>query len=145
MRRLPVWLMGGHALCQWGRISFPARSAENPAKRRTYRPLVNILSSRERASCRQSIHAGAKGANARRKSLAGAAFDVLVDAIARCQRAGEVRAGRPRQLALGAWAIVHGLAILAVDHQLANRGFRSEDPIALAADVTQQLYLGLRR
>ena len=79
------------------------------------------------------------------EQAAGAAFDVLVDAIARCQRAGEVRAGPPRQLALGAWAIVHGLAILAVDHQLANRGFRSEDPIALAADVTQQLYLGLRR
>jgi AcrR family transcriptional regulator len=75
---------------------------------------------------------------------AGAAFDVLVDAIARCQRAGEVRGGPPRQLALGAWAIVHGLAILAVDHQLADRGFSSEDPLALAADVTQQLYLGLR-
>jgi AcrR family transcriptional regulator len=75
---------------------------------------------------------------------AGAAFDVLVDAIARCQRAGDVRDGPPRQLALGAWSIVHGLAILAVEHQLANRGFTSEDPIALAADVTQQLYLGLR-
>ena len=79
------------------------------------------------------------------EQAAGAAFDVLVDAIARCQRVGEVRAGPPRQLALGAWAIVHGLAILAVDHQLANRGFSSEDPVALAADVTQQLYLGLRK
>lgn len=75
---------------------------------------------------------------------AGAAFDVLVGAIRQCQEAGEVRAGSPRELALGAWAIVHGLAVLAADRQLANRGFSSEDPMALAREVTQQLFLGLR-
>jgi AcrR family transcriptional regulator len=75
---------------------------------------------------------------------AGAAFEVLVDAIRRCQDAGEVRTGPARELALGAWAMVHGLAILAVDRQLANRGFSSDDPMALAREVTQQLYLGLR-
>jgi len=69
---------------------------------------------------------------------------VLVVAIKRCQQAGEVRAGSPRELALGAWAIVHGLAILAVDRQLANRGFSSDDPLVLAREVIQQLYLGLR-
>ena len=78
------------------------------------------------------------------EAAAGAAFEVLVDAIKRCQQAGEVRAGEPREFALGAWAIVHGLAILAVDHQLANRGFSSDDPVVLAREVTQQLYLGLR-
>jgi AcrR family transcriptional regulator len=78
------------------------------------------------------------------EAAAGAAFDVLVNAISRCQDASEVRAGPARQLALGAWAMVHGLAILAVDHQLANRGFSSEDPIVLAREVTQQLYVGLR-
>lgn len=78
------------------------------------------------------------------EDAAGAAFDVLVDAIGRCQDAGEVRTGAPRELALGAWAMVHGLAVLAVDRQLANRGFSSDDPAALAREVTQQLYLGLR-
>ena len=78
------------------------------------------------------------------EDAAGAAFDVLAGAIRRCQDAGEVRAGSPRDLALGAWAIVHGLAVLAVDRQLANRGFTSDDPAALAREVTQQLYLGLR-
>lgn len=78
------------------------------------------------------------------EQAAGAAFEVLVDAIRRCQEAAEVRPGPARELALGAWAIVHGLAILAVDRQLANRGFSSDDPIALAREVTQQLYLGLR-
>ncbi len=78
------------------------------------------------------------------EQAAGAAFEVLVDAIKRCQEAREVRAGSARELALGAWAMVHGLAILALDRQLANRGFSSDDPIALAREVTQQLYLGLR-
>jgi AcrR family transcriptional regulator len=78
------------------------------------------------------------------EDAAGSAFDVLVDAIERCQQAGEVRAGSPRELALSAWAIVHGLAVLGVDRQLANRGFSSDDPVMLAREVTQQLYLGLR-
>jgi len=78
------------------------------------------------------------------EDAAGAALDLLVDAIKRCRQAGEVRSGEPRELALGAWAIVHGLAILAVDRQLANRGFSSDDPVVLAREVTQQLYLGLR-
>lgn len=94
---------------------------------------------------RAMFHSAVSPASSRSLSdAAGAAFGVLVDAIARCQRADEVRDGPPRQLALGAWSIVHGLAILAVDHQLADRGFTTEDPVALAADVTQQLYFGLR-
>jgi len=78
------------------------------------------------------------------EQAAGEAFDVLVDAIERCRQAGEVRPAPPRQLALGAWALVHGLAVLAVDHQLVNRGFSSDDPVALAQEATLQLYLGLR-
>ena len=78
-----------------------------------------------------------------RDFLSGA-LNLLVDAIKRCQQAGEVRAGSPRELALGAWAIVHGLALLAVDRRLADRGFSSDDPLVLARKVTQQLYLGLR-
>ncbi len=78
------------------------------------------------------------------EEAAGAAFAVLVEAIARGQEAGEIRAGAPPDLALGAWALVHGLALLTVDQQLKNRGFSSGDPTALARAVTQQLYLGLR-
>ena len=78
------------------------------------------------------------------EQAAGEAFDVLVAAIERCQQAGEVRPAPPRELALGAWALVHGLAVLAVDRQLVNRGFPSDDPVALALEATQQLYLGLR-
>ena len=85
-----------------------------------------------------------RGASHPLEQAAGAAFEVLVGANKRCQDAGEIRAGLARELALGAWAMVHGLAILALDRQLANRGFSSDDPMALAREVTQQLYLGLR-
>ncbi len=78
------------------------------------------------------------------EQAAGEAFDVLVEAIEHCRQAGEVRPAPPRELALGAWALAHGLAVLAVDHQLVNRGFSSDDPVALAREATQQLYLGLR-
>ncbi len=78
------------------------------------------------------------------EQAAGEGFDVLVEAIERCRQAGEVRPAPSRELALGAWALVHGLAVLAVDHQLMNRGFSSDDPVALAREATQQLYLGMR-
>ena len=47
------------------------------------------------------------------------AFGVLLGAIEECQRAGVIREGDPRTLALAAWATVHGLAWLVVDGQLA--------------------------
>jgi len=43
------------------------------------------------------------------------AFQVLVDAIAEQQAQGLVRRDDPRQLALYIWAVVHGIAMLAID------------------------------
>jgi AcrR family transcriptional regulator len=48
-----------------------------------------------------------------------AAFGVVLGAVEECQRAGIVRGGDARKLALTAWATVHGLASLVVDGQLA--------------------------
>ena len=36
------------------------------------------------------------------------AVGLLVDAIAECQRAGKVKEGDPKELALAAWSVVHG-------------------------------------
>jgi AcrR family transcriptional regulator len=47
-----------------------------------------------------------------------AAFQVLVDALAAQQRAGLVRQDDPQQLAQFVWAVVHGVARLAIDGQL---------------------------
>ena len=60
------------------------------------------------------------------------------------QEAGEIRAHETRELALGAWSLVHGLAALAVDRQLANKGFSTTDAVALADELTDELYRGMR-
>ena len=46
------------------------------------------------------------------------AFQVLVDAIVAQQAQGLVRGDDPRQLALYIWAVVHGIAMLAIDGML---------------------------
>jgi AcrR family transcriptional regulator len=45
-------------------------------------------------------------------------LQALIDVIAVGQRVGKLRAGDPRELALPAWSMVHGLAMLLVDDQL---------------------------
>jgi len=48
----------------------------------------------------------------------GAAFQALVDALVELQQRGEVRPDPPLLLALYVWAVVHGIAMLALDGQL---------------------------
>jgi AcrR family transcriptional regulator len=59
------------------------------------------------------------------------AFQVLVDAIAALQAQGLVRDDDPRQLALYIWAVVHGIAMLAIDGMLPPQG-APEDLIRFA-------------
>jgi hypothetical protein len=54
-----------------------------------------------------------------------------------------MRPGPAKELALVAWSLMHGLAVLAVDRQLRDRGFSSDDPAALAKQLAQLFYLGL--
>jgi AcrR family transcriptional regulator len=53
---------------------------------------------------------------------ASGAFQALVDAIVAQQRAGDMRADDPLQVARFIWAVVHGVAMLAIDGQLAHAG-----------------------
>jgi AcrR family transcriptional regulator len=66
------------------------------------------------------------------------AFQVLVDAIVAQQRQGFARADHPRQLALYIWAVVHGVAMLALDGRLPA----DVDAAALAAFANQRLRTG---
>jgi AcrR family transcriptional regulator len=50
-----------------------------------------------------------------------ASYQVLIDEIVAGQRAGEIRAGDEGLLALAAWSLVHGLAILIVDGPLRDQ------------------------
>jgi len=49
-------------------------------------------------------------------------FELLRQGIVRLQQAGRVRPVDPTQMALSAWALVHGLAMLTLDGQVANSG-----------------------
>jgi AcrR family transcriptional regulator len=70
---------------------------------------------------------------------AGAAFQVLVDAIVAQQREGLVRPDDPLQLARFIWATVHGVSMLAID------GLLHEDPgvEAVGAFAVERLRTGI--
>lgn len=71
------------------------------------------------------------------------AFALLVAAISEAQRAGRVRAGDPEELAVAAWALVHGLSALLIDRQLQHRARTPRDAERLAARITAVLQDGL--
>ncbi len=73
------------------------------------------------------------------------AFDLLVAAIAEAQRAGYARRGKPADLAVFAWALVHGLSALLIDGQLRDRVRTTRQGEILAARVAKLLQTGLAR
>jgi len=75
------------------------------------------------------------------RQAAGEIFQLLLDSIADCQRAGVVRSGEPRDLALTAWSTVHGLSALLIDGYPA--GVLDRPTSTLAETVTRDLFFGL--
>jgi AcrR family transcriptional regulator len=67
------------------------------------------------------------------------AFRVLVEAIAALQRTGRLRPDDPQTLALYIWAVVHGLAMLALDGVLPD----GVDPLALVDFANARLHGGI--
>jgi AcrR family transcriptional regulator len=65
---------------------------------------------------------------------AAGAFQALVDAIAALQRSAELRNDDPLQLAQFIWALVHGIAMLAIDGQLEHQGATVESVARLALE-----------
>src|SRR5262245_49667497 len=72
------------------------------------------------------------------------AFNLLLGAVVEAQRAGYVRSGNPWDLAVSAWAMVHGLASLLIDGQLRERVRSVREAETLALRVTKLLEMGLR-
>jgi len=68
-------------------------------------------------------------------------FDVLVNAIMRAQQLGLMRSDDPKQLALAAWSLVHGLAMLVMDGQIPE--FNPESVTSLSTAMTQLLLEGI--
>jgi AcrR family transcriptional regulator len=69
---------------------------------------------------------------------AAAAFDVLVQALLSLQKGGLVRADEPRLLARYIWAIVHGIAMLAIDGQLGP-------PAAVSDELSGLIHFAIKR
>lgn len=70
-------------------------------------------------------------------------FVVLRQAIIDAQAEGTVRSDDPATVALAAWSMAHGLAILLVDQQLQGKGYAA-DPQQLTDNILEHLYEGLR-
>jgi AcrR family transcriptional regulator len=79
-----------------------------------------------------------------RQRAAESTFGALVTAVEECQQEGIVRPGPPEDLALTAWASVHGIASLVLDQQLGFRGFNGRTPTALADAVLVGYFKGAR-
>lgn len=71
-----------------------------------------------------------------------AAFQELYGAVEVAQREGAVAPGDTLGKSLAAWSLVHGLACLSVDGQLAGKGIAAE-PAELAALVSRYLLDGV--
>jgi AcrR family transcriptional regulator len=86
-----------------------------------------------------------KSAHPSLKLAADRAFGLLVSTISEGQRTGHVRDGDPEELAVSAWALVHGLSALIVDGQLRRRVRNDGQARMLATRVTKLLQNGLAR
>lgn len=71
------------------------------------------------------------------------AFNVLIAIIQAGQDAGEVTDGVPQQVAFGAWAMVHGLALLLIDRQVPQALREGPDEEQLVRLCLRQHYEGL--
>ncbi len=73
------------------------------------------------------------------------AFNRLVDIVRAGQQTGVIVDGTPEQLALAAWALVHGLAVLSIEQQIPESSGRGASPEQLTRMCGALLYQGLRR
>jgi AcrR family transcriptional regulator len=79
------------------------------------------------------------------RTAGAAAFAGLVDIVQAGQRAGAMVGAAPEQLTLTAWALVHGLAVLAIEHQIPEGIGGADDPERLARICGNLLYEGMRQ
>jgi AcrR family transcriptional regulator len=79
------------------------------------------------------------------RTAGATAFNRLVDIVRAGQQAGVIIDGTPEQLALTAWALVHGLAVLSIERQIPESSDRAASPEQLTRMCGVLLYQGLRR
>lgn len=83
-----------------------------------------------------------KSRDPRLDEAAKAAFALVPKTIAAAQEDGFVRPGDPLELAIGLWAVGHGVAVLLVDGAIPEGA--ETDPMTLTDRVMANTYLGLK-
>lgn len=78
--------------------------------------------------------------NAELRQTGSAAFDVLVESLVELQAAGLARQEDVRTQANFVWAVVHGVAMLAIDGSIEHQG---AEPKALARYAVERLHTGI--
>ena len=77
------------------------------------------------------------------QAAAEAAFGLLVGIVQAGQQAAVLTEGEPVRLAVAAWALMHGLAVILVEHQLAPPAVGANSPDHVARLLAQILYAGM--
>ncbi|MGO4442153.1 TetR/AcrR family transcriptional regulator [Mycobacterium sp. 2YAF39] len=68
------------------------------------------------------------------------AFKDLLDTIVRCQEAGLLPAGNPRDIAGPVWSLLHGVSTLTIGSHLANVGIREEPEKLVERSLSELLF-----
>ena len=71
-------------------------------------------------------------------------FKLLRDTIKACQEKALLKKGNVQEMALAAWSIVHGFAMLRIDHHIPDKKFRETRLNEFKWSVLKTLYQGLR-
>lgn len=71
-------------------------------------------------------------------------FKLLRDIIVVCQEKGLLKPGDPYDMAMAAWSIVHGFAMLRIDHHIPDQKMDEKKFNELKRSVVLTLYFGLR-
>ncbi len=77
------------------------------------------------------------------RDAAADAFRLLLDVVIESQKAGRVRGGDAVELAVTAWAMMHGLAVLLLERQVTDVGRKLDQAEALARSASRTLREGL--
>lgn len=136
---------GLRALATWMREATAAHGGDSPRRLQALGVAYVKFAVAHTAHFRVMFTAVAKEMDAY-PSLAEASdavFALLLDAIQQGQQGGAVRMGSPKELALAAWSIVHGLAELEIGGQVPRLWLDAGSSGTLAEKITGWLGTGI--
>lgn len=136
---------GLRTLATWMRDATSAHTGDSPRRLQALGVAYVKFAAAHTAHFRVMFTAVAKDMDAypALAEASDAVFALLLDAITQGQRDGSVRPGNPKELALAAWSIVHGLAELEVGGQVPRLWLDAGKSGALAERITGWLGAGI--